>query len=86
MEDKKKFELNDEALDNVTGGMSDDGWYEGFGYPPEYHCPKCGKDVWRIARGRKVWIDGDCYYTDEFQCGFCDYLYSTDGRYPIGYC
>ena len=70
MEDNKKFELNDDNLDLVTGGTDDDdGFYWGYGKPPKYlnACPKCGGGVYYIPA-----LDS------EYRCGPCGWLgYST---------
>ena len=41
-------ELDDDALDHVSGGTEDDGRYWEFGSPPHYlnACPKCGGGVY----------------------------------------
>jgi len=67
MDNNKKFELNDDALDNVAGGASEEfdlneerlplGWYVTcckctFGFPvSEGSCPSCG--------GTEVWPGTD---------------------------
>ena len=86
MDKNKKFELNDDALDNVVGGNDDDGWYNGWGHPADYPnaCPKCGKGVYKLAKGYRIEIDGRTHYDDDYQCESCDYLYSKDGVKPIG--
>lgn len=42
------YELDDDALDHVSGGTEDDGRYWEYGYPPPYlnACPKCGGGVY----------------------------------------
>lgn len=82
-----KNPLDDEQLDLVNGGTDDDGWYNGYGFPPEFPngCPKCGKGVYRIGLAIPVTDEYGTFYLDDFECESCDYKYSTDGRYPIGY-
>lgn len=64
MEDKK-FELNDEELNKVAGGTDDDdGWYWGWGHPPQYlnACPVCGGGVYAVPSplGGNEYFCGPC--------------------------
>jgi len=73
-------ELDDDALDQVAGGTEDDGWYWGFGFPPDYlnACPKCRGGVYSILasieQGGNFYQCGPCgwigHNTDEFAPGF----------------
>ena len=66
MMEKKEFELEEEKLDQVTGGSGDDDWYWGFGSPPTYPnaCPRCGGGVYCIpgtpAQGGNLYMCGPC--------------------------
>ena len=59
-------ELEDDALLHVSGGMDDDGWYWGFGSPPDYlnACPNCGGGVYSIPaspeQGGTLYLCGPC--------------------------
>lgn len=65
--ENKKFELEDEKLDHVTGGTGDDDWYWGFGSPPTYPnaCPRCGGGVYSVPKphsmgGGNLYLCGPC--------------------------
>ena len=84
MENQKYFELNDDQLNRVAGGTGESDWGYSQVYPNG--CPKCGKDVYCLAKSLKVEFEDGFAFTDEYVCESCDYAYSKDGRYPIGYC
>ena len=61
MEDKKKFELDDDNLDAVSGGCEEE---------EKRICPKCGERVVPMA-------PPPLWYTDpvpQYTCIFCDYV------------
>lgn len=66
-------ELDEDVLDHVTGGMDDDGWYWGFGSPPDYlnACPKCGGCVYDLL--------------GEYQCGPCGWVGRSVDEFAPGY-
>ena len=82
MENKelKNLELTDEQLDQASGGMDDDGWYWGYGFPPDYlnACPNCGGGVYSLhaseEQGGTTYRCGPCGWvgrsTDEFAPGY----------------
>jgi len=72
MEDNKKFELNDDMLDNVAGGR--DGWAGGPEVVPsqqyvqtqDYACSKCGGHEFVVVDYR----NGDSHYNGNcVNCG-----------------
>ena len=60
MEDKKKFELDDDNLDAVSGGYDEE----------DRICPKCGERVVPMAPPPLWYTDPVPQYT----CIFCDYV------------
>ena len=66
MEDNKKFELNDDALNEVAGGR--DGWAGGSGVVPvkqwirnpNYSCSNCGGHEFCIVDGGVGFYNGNC--------------------------
>jgi len=62
--------LDDDILDHVSGGMDDDGWYWGYGFPPNYlnACPKCGGGVYSMPEPES--LGGGVSYT----CGPCGWI------------
>ena len=75
MDENKKFELSDDMLEKVSGGANtdDDGWYYGFGFPPDRPkgCSKCGGDMYMMDE--RVSLDNnDFFYTRELKCVHCD--------------
>lgn len=70
-------ELDDDALDHVSGGTEDDGWYWGFGSPPDYFnaCPKCGGGVYSTPG-----LDGYAY-----MCGPCGWEGYSESELAAGY-
>lgn len=73
-------ELDEDALDHVTGGTEDDGWYWGFGFPPDYlyACPKCRGGVYSIPATPE---QGGNFY----QCGPCGWIGRTTDEFDSGY-
>lgn len=71
-------ELDDDALDHVSGGTEDDGWYWGYGYPPPYlnACPKCGGGVYSCPLPESM--GGGII----FECGPCDWKGSCSELAP----
>ena len=67
MEDNKKFELNDEALDNVAGGR--DGWTGSVQHcvrNKDYACSNCGGHEFLVIDYRS----GDSHYNGNcVNCG-----------------
>ena len=57
MEDNKKFELNDEALDSVAGGAAPEAeWTTALCRLTDGHvCPRCGHDVFRAYKMETTW-------------------------------
>ena len=74
-------ELDDDALDHVSGGTEDDGRYWGFGSPPHYlnACPKCGGGVysWPLPES----MGGGAVYT----CGSCGWEGRSTAEFAPGY-
>ena len=60
MEDKKKFELEDDSLDAVAGGCDEE---------EDRICPKCGERVVSVAPP-PLWYTEP---TPKYTCIFCDY-------------
>lgn len=65
MDNNKKFELHDEALDSVAGGR--DGWAGGPSTPtqhcirnPNYACSNCGGHEFVIVDGSEYHFSGNC--------------------------
>ena len=74
-------ELDDDALDHVSGGTDDDGWYNGFGYPPDYlnACPKCADGVYSMPAPESM--GGGAVYT----CGSCGWEGRSTAEFAPGY-
>ena len=65
MENNKKFELNDDALNEVAGGR--DGWAGGPTTPtqycvrnPNYACSSCGGHEFFVVDGDGRYYNGEC--------------------------
>ena len=73
-------ELDDDALNHVSGGTEDDGWYWGFGSPPDYlnACPKCGGSVFFIPASPEQ--GGNIY-----QCGPCLWIGYSEAELAPGF-
>ena len=74
-------ELDEKALDQVSGGTDDDGWYDGFGYPPDYlnACPNCGGGVYSMPAPES--LGGGAVYT----CGPCGWKGRSASELAPGY-
>jgi len=74
-------ELEEDVLDHVTGGTDDDGWYWGYGYPPNYlnACPKCGGGVYSMPVPES--LGGGASYT----CGPCGWKGRSTAEFAPGY-
>jgi len=74
-------ELDEDALSNVSGGMDDDGWYWGYGFPPDYlnACPKCGGGVYSTPAPEA--LGGGVVYT----CGPCGWTGRSADELAPGY-
>ena len=71
----KEFELNEDNLDNVTGGTNEIPPYWGYGFPPHYlnACPQCGGGVYQLA-------------PREFHCGpGCGWIGFSEQELASGY-
>lgn len=70
-------ELEEDALDHVTGGTEDDGWYWGFGFPPHYlnACPNCGGGVYSLRPP----------VGEEYVCGPCGWTGHSTSEFATGY-
>lgn len=70
-------ELDEDALDHVTGGTEDDGWYWGFGFPPDYlnACPNCGGGVYSLRPP----------VGEEYVCGPCGWKGRSSAEFAPGY-
>lgn len=73
-------ELDEDVLNNVSSGMEEDGWYWGFGFPPNYlnACPNCGGGVYSIPRSAEQ--GGPVY-----MCGPCGWMGHTEAEFAAGY-
>ena len=74
-------ELDDDALDHVSGGTEDDDRYWEFGFPPPYlnACPKCGGGVYSWPEPESM--GGGIV----FACGPCDWQGSSYSELAPGF-
>ena len=76
MENNKKFELNDEALDSVAGGRT--GSVVGEGRPcirnPNYACSNCGGHEFFIVDGNSTHYSGNCVNCGTYNPRVCAIL------------
>lgn len=73
-------ELDEKALDQVSGGTDDDGWYWGYGFPPHYldACPRCGGGVYSIPASAEQ--GGTTYH-----CGPCGWVGHSESEFAPGF-
>ena len=80
MEDNKKYELSDDALDNVAGGR--DGFYgeKSFLTCSSYTCSKCGGHDFSITDRDGDYYNGNCKVCGTYNTHIClDYDVGTPG-------
>ena len=76
----KHLEINDDQLEQASGGTEDDGWYWGYGFPPDYlnACPRCGGGVYSIPASAEQ--GGNTYH-----CGPCGWVGRSVEEFALGY-
>jgi len=76
MDDNKRFELNDEELENVVGGFEIGDHVVAHSYSLTYYCPGCGK-LATYAYGTvigKEWYEREQHYWLIVKYDCCGYI------------